>query len=106
MDSRYKQRAGKMACLRDNWKKYRRDRANICAQALKENGFEAFYSENPGKARRVAIDAILPRIKSSCVTRRDPLTRYDTGILDVIKKDRGVGVIEPFETAVPLAEII
>ncbi len=87
-------------------KKYRLERLQSCAQALAQNGFEAFCADNADHARNLVVSDILPRISFGSVSWGDSLTLYATGILEAVIRDSGVHVIDPFETGVARADII
>ena len=85
---------------------YWRCRLNNCAQALERNGFEAFCAENADHARDLVASDILPRITFESVSWGDSLTLYATGILDTVRQDVQVRVIDPFEAGVARTDII
>ena len=77
-----------------------------CARALEQNGFEAFCADNADHARDLVVSDILPRITFGSVSWGDSLTLYATGILDTVRQDLPVRVIDPFEAGVARADII
>ena len=92
--------------MSDDLKKYWHVRLQNCAQALEQNGFEAFCADNAEDARNRITNDILPRIQFESVSWGDSLTLYATGILEAVKQGSGVRVIDPFETGVARADII
>ena len=61
-------------------------RLEACRKALENNGFEAYVVPDPGRARDLIMETILPQIKPRTVSYGGSLTVEATGILDEIRK--------------------
>ncbi len=58
-----------------------------CKTALEQNNFEVFVADDPGAARALAIDEILPKMAIERVSWGDSMTLYVTGLLDYFKSE-------------------
>ncbi len=81
-------------------------RLEACRAALEANRFEVFVAGDADEAREVILGRILPGIEARTVSWGDSLTVHATGVLDVLRRDPGVRVIETFDDTVPRAEVI
>jgi hypothetical protein len=86
--------------------KYRRARLERCKEYLENNNFEAFIAKDRMDAKKIVIDKILPEIRVKRVSWGDSLTLYATGILDEIRRNPAIEVLETFAENVPREEII
>jgi L-lactate utilization protein LutB len=86
--------------------KYWELRLENCRKSLENNNFEAFLADNCNDAKRIVIEEILPKIEVKSVSWGDSLTLHSTKVLDVIKQNPDIDVLETFAQNVPREEII
>ncbi|MFC1813559.1 lactate utilization protein [Thermodesulfobacteriota bacterium] len=70
------------------------------------NNFEVFLADTPDDARDIILQKIFPKTEAKSVSWGDSLSLYATGILDVMKQNLDLDVIETFDDTVPREEII
>jgi L-lactate utilization protein LutB len=71
-------------------------RLEACKEALEKNKFEVFIAENPVDAQRIFLEHILPEIEVENASWGDSMTLKESGILDALKRDPAIDVIETF----------
>ncbi len=81
-------------------------RLEDCRQALEKNNFQAFVADNCHHAKRIVLDRILSRFNVKTVAWGDSMTMHATGVLDTLKRDAHIDVIETFAEDVPREVII
>ena len=86
--------------------KYWTLRLENCRKSLENNNFEAFLADNCKDAKRIVIEEILPKTEVKSVSWGDSLTLHSTKVLDVIKQNPDIDVLETFAPNVPREEII
>ena len=86
--------------------KYWKLRLESCKTAFENNNFEVFLADTPDDARDIVLKEILPKTRAKRVSWGDSLTLYSTGILDVMKQNPDLHVIETFDDTVHREEII
>ncbi len=77
-----------------------------CGKALEKNNFEVFISNNPAHAGRIVMEEILPGLDVKSVSWGDSMTLHATGVLEKMKKDPDISVLETFAEGVPREEIM
>jgi len=77
-----------------------------CKAALTANSFEVFLADDPFHARAIILEEIVPEINPKTVSWGDSMTLYATGILDDLKKEPEICVIETFDETISRPEII
>lgn len=80
----------------DARKIYWEKRLERCQKALEDNNFEAFCVKTPAQARQVVLDGVLPIIQPKSVSWGDSQSLEATGIMESIRQDPAVEVIETF----------
>ena len=68
-----------------------------CKKALEKNNFDVFMAADTQSAGAIFLDDILPGIKVKSAAWGDSMTLLATGVLDVIKADAGIQMIDPFD---------
>ncbi|MFO7716718.1 lactate utilization protein [Desulfosarcina sp.] len=68
-----------------------------CKQALEKNNFEVFLAAGAQAAGAIFIDEILPGIKPKTVSWGDSLTLAASGVLEAIRADPAIRMIETFD---------
>jgi L-lactate utilization protein LutB len=86
--------------------KYWKLRLESCKNALEKNNFEVFLADTPDDARDIILQEIFPKTVAKSVSWGDSLSLYSTGVLDVMKQNPEIHVIETFDDTVPREEII
>lgn len=91
----------------DNYiEKYWELRLNKCKKSLQDNNFEAYIADNCNDAKKTVIEKILPKIEVKSVSWGDSLTLYATEVLDEMKRNSDIDVLETFAQNVSREEII
>lgn len=86
--------------------KYWRLRLENCRRALEDNHFEVYLADDPRHAKHIVQERLLPQLGARTVAWGDSLTFYATGLLDIIKADPDLHVIETFDNTVDRETII
>ncbi len=81
-------------------------RLETCRSALAKNNFEVFVARDCDQARALFFKTILPGLSVKTVSWGDSLTFHSTGILDELRKDRNISIVETFAKKVSREEII
>jgi len=92
--------------MKDYIDKYWNLRLNSCKTALENNNFDVFLAGTPDDARDIMIKEIFPKTDAKTVSWGDSMSLYATGILDVMKQNPDLDVIETFNDTIPREEII
>jgi L-lactate utilization protein LutB len=87
-------------------KKYWEPRLEKCKKSLESNNFSAYLANDRKDAKRIVMEDILPGIRVNSISWGDSLTFYATEILDEIKRNPDINVLETFAKNVPREEII
>lgn len=74
--------------------------------SLKKNHFNVFIADDPGQARQIILDDILPGITPGLVSYGDSMTLQATGVLDDMRHRDGWEFLDTFEPGVDRAEIL
>ena len=77
-----------------------------CKEALSKNNFDVFIADNLQQARTIFFDEILPSLSIKTVSWGDSLTFHSTGILDELRGNKMVSIIETFADNTSREEII
>ena len=81
-------------------------RLENCLKSLKSNNFEAYLADDCEDAKRIVVEEILPDIEVKSVSWGDSLTLYATQVLDAIKKNSDIHILETFAENVSREEIM
>jgi L-lactate utilization protein LutB len=87
-------------------KKYWKQRLETCIKSLESNNFGAYLAKDRKDAKRIVMEDILPGIRVKSVSWGDSLTFYSTKILDEMRRNPDINVLETFAENVPREEII
>lgn len=79
-------------------------RLERCKRALKKNNFEAFTASDGQEAGTLFKDRILPSLKVRVASWGDSMTLMATGVLDTIRSDPDIRMIETFDTTISQQE--
>jgi hypothetical protein len=71
-------------------------RLERCVRALKNNHFGAWLAENRDDARSIVMEKILPDFAVRSVSWGDSITFHATGVLNAIRKNPRITVLETF----------
>ena len=85
---------------------YWNPRLEKCKQSLEYNNFAAYIANDRKEAKRIVSKDILPEFDVKSVSWGDSLTFYATGILDEMRRDPDIDVLETFAENVSREEII
>jgi hypothetical protein len=72
-------------------------RLERCRQALKKNNFEVFMAADTQSAGAIFLNDILPGIEVETAAWGDSMTMLATGVLDAVRSDPGIQLIDPFD---------
>ena len=75
---------------------YWEKRLEVCKQACIDNNFETYIVENLPAAKTVFFEKIFPKIDVRSVSWGDSLTFLSTGILDELRRDDTLFIVETF----------
>lgn len=92
--------------MKTHTEKYWHLRLERCKASLEKNNFVVFLVETCHEARRLVMETILPAAGAKRVSWGDSLTLYATGILDEIRGNAGIDLIETFEESLPRHQIM
>ncbi len=90
----------------NNIKMYWEQRLDECRKSLEENNFKTYLANDCKDAKRIVIEDILPQITVKTVSWGDSLTFHATEILDEMRRNPEIVVLETFAENVPREEII
>ena len=76
---------------------YRQLKLKRCQHALEKNNFEVFVAADAKAAGAVFRDRIRPTIDVETASWGDSMTLKDTGVLDDLRADPGIRMIETFD---------
>ncbi|MGD9133954.1 MAG: lactate utilization protein [Desulfobacterales bacterium] len=85
---------------------YWKQRLEKCKQALENNNFDAYLAADSLEANQIIMNEIIPKLDAKSASWGDSMTLHATGVLDTLKKNPEINVIETFATGVPQEEII
>jgi len=85
--------------------KYWELRLENCKKTLKSNNFGAYLATDCNDARKIVIEEILPNIEVKNVSWGDSLTFHGTKVLDEMRRNPDIDVLETFAGNVSPEEI-
>jgi len=68
-----------------------------CKKALEKNNFEVFVAADTRSAGAIFLKDILPGIEVKTAAWGDSMTMLATGVLEAVKADPGIQLIDPFD---------
>jgi hypothetical protein len=81
-------------------------RLESCRRALEKNHFEVLVAQSCTEARTLFNAAILPKLSVQSASWADSMSLQGTGILDDLKHNPSIHLIETFAPGVPREELI
>ena len=81
-------------------------RLENCKSALEKNNFEVFVAADSEDARKIFFERIFPGLNVKSASWADSMTLHETNILDEIKNNPGIEVIETFAKGVEREELL
>jgi L-lactate utilization protein LutB len=73
-------------------------------QVLESNNFEVHNAANPGEAKRIVLEEILPATRSKHISWGGSKTVLDVGLIPALKDDPALVFVDPFEKNIPMEE--
>ncbi len=92
-----------MSAEKETYWKLRLDR---CAEALAANNFAVYRAETPEAAKGIILGEIMPQITVRSASWGDSLTMRATGIIETLRDNPHVELIETFIPGVPREELM
>jgi hypothetical protein len=89
----------------DHVKPYWARRLAKCRNALASNNFGAYLANDGREAKRIVLEEIIPGITVKTASWGDSMTLHATGILEEIKRNPAITVLETFAAKVPREEL-
>jgi hypothetical protein len=77
-----------------------------CKNALENNNFDAYLAADSLEANQIIMNEIIPKIEAKSASWGDSMTLHTTGVLQMLRKNPDVNLIETFAQGVPREEII
>ncbi|MDM8553007.1 lactate utilization protein [Desulfobacterales bacterium HSG2] len=90
----------------DSIEHYWQMRLESCKKSLEENRFGPFIAKDAAHAREIVLKEILPRIEVKTMSWGDSMTFYDTGLLNIFRRDPDLDIIETFDSTISREESI
>ncbi len=81
-------------------------RLENCANALRQNNFEAFVAANGADAKRIVLEEIVPKLNVRSVSWGGSATFVATGLYEALRSLPGVSVVDTFDKNVTREEVI
>jgi len=81
-------------------------RLESCKKALAQNNFEVFLARDCAEARAIFNHTLLPALEVRSASWADSMSLHATGILDDLKNNPAIDLIETFAPGVPREELI
>ena len=85
---------------------YWKQRLEKCKNALENNNFDAYLAEDSLEANQIIIEEIIPKLDVKSASWGDSMTLHSTGVLNTLRKNPDIHVIETFAEGVPQKEIL
>ena len=81
-------------------------RLENCLKSLRDNNFGAYLADSCEDAKRIVVEEILPNLKVKSISWGDSQTLYATKILDSIKQNSDIHILETFAEDVSREELM
>ncbi len=81
-------------------------RIEKCKKNLEKNNFEVFVAQNPLEANAIIMQKILPKTTVNSVSWGDSISLHSTKILETLKENTKIKIIETFDKNIAREEII
>lgn len=73
-------------------------------QTLEGNEFEVHIAANPGEAKHIVLEEILPATRAKNISWGGSKTVLDVGLISALKELPSLVFVDPFEKAIPIEE--
>lgn len=83
-----------------------RKRLESCKEALIKNNFDVYIADDVKQAKTIFFEEIFPDIQVKSASWGDSLTFHSTGILDELRKNKKISIIETFAENISREEIV
>lgn len=77
--------------------------ADVC-KTLQSNNFETYIAENTAAAKKIVLQEIIPKTGAKSMAWGGSMTFQATGLYDVLKKVKGIKVLDPYDKTVSREE--
>jgi L-lactate utilization protein LutC len=84
---------------------YWKQRLEKCKNALENNNFDAYLAADSLEANQIIMNEIIPKIEAKSASWGDSMTLHTTGVLQTLRKNPDINLIETFAPGVPREEI-
>jgi L-lactate utilization protein LutB len=85
---------------------YWKQRLEKCKNALESNDFDAYLAADSLEANQIIMNEIIPKIDVKSASWGDSMTLHTTGVLQTLRKNPDINLIETFAQGVAREEII
>jgi len=85
---------------------YWKRRLEKCKNALENNNFDAYLAEDSLEANQIIIKEIIPKLDAKSASWGDSMTLHSTRVLNTLRKNPDIHLIETFAEGVPREEIL
>lgn len=85
---------------------YWQARLENCANALRQNNFEAFVAADAAEAKRIVLEEIVPKLNVASVSWGGSATFVSTGLYETLRSLPGVTPVDTFDKHVTREEVI
>ncbi len=92
--------------MKDHLETFWKLRLEKCLKSLVNNNFGAYLANNCNDAKKIVVEEILPNIEVKSVSWGDSLTLHATQILDLMKRNSEINLLETFAENVSQEELI
>ena len=73
-------------------------------EKLEANNFEVYFAADGAEAKKIVQEEIVPKTGAKRVSWGGSKTATDTGLIQALKVDSNLEVLDPFETGIPLED--
>jgi len=92
--------------MRNTIEIYWKQRLKKCKNALENNNFDAYLAEDSLEANQIIMKEIIPKLDVKSASWGDSMTLHSTGVLNTLRKNPDIHLIETFAEGVPRKEIL
>jgi L-lactate utilization protein LutB len=92
--------------MRNTIEIYWKQRLEKCKNALENNNFDAYLAEDSLEANQIIMKEIIPKLDVKSASWGDSMTLHSTGVLNTLRKNPDIHLIETFAEGVPREEIL
>ena len=92
--------------MKNSTEMYWKKRIESCKTALEKNNFDVYLTENSIEANKLILKKILPTISPKSASWGDSLSLHSTKVIESIKENPEIKLIETFDDTVSREELI